>query len=281
MQKICHFYSAVLSGRIRLRLLLKQVNCPFPYQFYPKFRDLKRVCPTTVRDAALYRPAFSDYTSHTLVMPTMQTEIIRLSGGPSDRDIDGRIIRTLSGGGVIVYPTDTFYGLGASGFNAEAIGKVYRIKQRSAAKPLSLVISDLKMISAVAFRIPPLLEDLAAAFWPGPLTLVLTASPDLPAELLGSHRTIGIRIPRHVWLRKLIHSAGFPLTATSANLSGMPESADPSHVIRMFDGRVDMIIDGGFTPGGLPSTVVDLIGAAPKIVREGAVTRARLQSYLR
>ncbi len=210
----------------------------------------------------------------------MRTEIIRLTGGPGDRDNDVRIIRTLAEGGIIVYPTDTFYGLGASGFMPDAIEKIYGIKQRSAAKPLSLVVSDMAMLSAVAHAFPPSLEDLAAAFWPGPLTLILTASSSLPPALLGPSGTIGVRIPRHVWLRRLVHEAGFPLTATSANLSGEPESADPSPVIRMFDGRVDMIIDGGCTPGGRPSTILDLTGVAPRILREGAIPRAQLQAYL-
>jgi len=210
----------------------------------------------------------------------MKTEILRLDPTVKDRDAILRTGEILETGGVIVYPTDTFYGLGASGFHAGAVGRIYRIKRRTAGKPLSLVISDYTMLREVAAELPPELPGLAEAFWPGPLTLVLPASSRLPEALMGAARTIGVRIPDHAWLRDLVRTAGFPLTATSANLSGADETADPREAVRVFMGRVDLIVDGGITPGGRPSTVLDLSVRPPRILRPGAVAAERLRPYL-
>jgi L-threonylcarbamoyladenylate synthase len=210
----------------------------------------------------------------------MKTEIIRTDLKREDLDILLRVAGILGRGGVIVYPTDTFYGLGASGFHAEAVRRIYRVKQRIEGKPLSLVISDYGMLLEVAAELPPELPDLAEAFWPGPLTVVLPASPRLPDVLLGAARTIGVRVPDLAWLRKLMRTAGFPLTATSANLSGEGETADPREAVRVFQGKVDLIVDGGATRGGQPSTVLDLSVRPPRILRSGAVSPERLFPYL-
>jgi len=210
----------------------------------------------------------------------MKTEILTIDRDCEDGDSLLRIVGTLSRGGVIVYPTDTFYGLGASGFHSEAVRRVYRIKQRDESKPLSLVISDYGMLIEVAVDLPPGLPDLAEAFWPGPLTVLLPASSRLPGALLGGSRTGGVRIPDLRWLRELVRMAGFPLTATSANLSGGEEASAPGEVIRAFTGKVDLIVDGGDTAGGRPSTVLDLSVRPPEILRQGAVSRERLLPYL-
>jgi L-threonylcarbamoyladenylate synthase len=122
---------------------------------------------------------------------------------------------------------------------------------------------------------------LAGEFWPGPLTLVLPAAAGLPGHLLGPGRTIAVRIPPLAWLRALVRELSEPLTATSANLAGEKEIADPLEVIALFDGQVDLIIDGGPAPGGPPSTIVDLAGGRPRILREGRIPRARIESLLR
>jgi L-threonylcarbamoyladenylate synthase len=211
----------------------------------------------------------------------MKTEILRIDLDREDRDALLRIVRVLGKGGVIVYPTDTYYGLGTSGFQPEAVRRIYRVKQRDEGKPLSLVVSDYEMLQEVAADLPPVLPVLAAALWPGPLTVVLPASSRLPGVLLGAARTIGVRIPRLAWLRTLVRTAGFPLTATSANLAGSEAAAAPGEAIRVFEGKVDLIVDGGATPGGPPSTVLDLSVSPPKILRQGAVSPERLLPYLR
>jgi L-threonylcarbamoyladenylate synthase len=154
------------------------------------------------------------------------------------------------------------------------------LKKRDRSKPLSVVVSDSEMVRAIAVEIPPVFSDLQAEFWPGPLTLVLKAGPIVPAALLGSKKTIGVRIPACVWLRRLIRTAGFPVTATSANLSGEGEVTSAEQAILIFRGKVDAIVDGGLAPGRFPSTVLDLTQKNPTVIREGAVSLSRLKKYL-
>ena len=181
---------------------------------------------------------------------------------------------------VIAYPTETFYALGAAAFSRQAVEKVYRLKKRDAAKPLSVIVSDLDMVRDITGPLPPVFRVLAGEFWPGPLTLVLPAAPRLPAFLSGPGRTIAVRIPPLAWLRQLVREISQPLTATSANLSGEKELADPTEVAAVFQEKIDMIVDGGPSPGGAPSTIVDLTSAEPRILREGAVSAARLRALL-
>jgi L-threonylcarbamoyladenylate synthase len=182
--------------------------------------------------------------------------------------------------GVMAYPTETFYGLGAVCFSEKGVRRIYRLKKRDAAKPLSLIVSDLDMVSEIAAQPPPVFLRLAGEFWPGPLTLVLKAAPSFPKESAGPGGTIAVRIPPMAWLRRLVHEIGSPITATSANVSGKKEISDPEDVIREFEGKVDVIVNGGKTPGGLASTIVDLTGNVPKILREGAVPHRALQPFL-
>lgn len=190
------------------------------------------------------------------------------------------IIRSLQEGGIIVFPTDTFYGLGANCYLKEAVLRIYGLKRRKPSKPLGLVVSEMRMAESLAADLPPLFKQLASEFWPGPLTLILKASPSLPRELLSRRGTVGLRVPALPWLQILIKKAGFPLTATSANLSGEAEVSNPEEVMRIFKGKVDLIVDGGPTPGGKPSTVVDLSIEKPKIIREGALPSSLLAEYL-
>jgi L-threonylcarbamoyladenylate synthase len=191
-----------------------------------------------------------------------------------------RIIGVLNGGGVIVYPTDTFYGLGANAFRPGPIERIYALKGRDRSKPLLAVIADVEMVERVAREIPPVFRDLAARFWPGPLTLVLEAAPSLPRELLGRSDSIAVRLPDVLWLRAMIRRAGFPVVATSANLSGGTEVATAEEALALFNGKVELIVDGGGAPGTRPSTILDLTGGRPRLVREGALSRAALEGYL-
>ncbi len=190
------------------------------------------------------------------------------------------IVESLKRGGVIAYPTDTFYGLGANCLLKKAIQRIYRLKKRKLSKPLSALISNRDMVHRLAVEIPSLFWDLTEQFWPGPLTLVLKASSDLPGEMLGSGASVGIRLPDVSWLRRLIAETDFPITATSANISGEKEIESPRKIQTIFSGKVDLIVDGGKAGGILPSTVVDLSSSRPKILREGAVPRSDLEKYL-
>jgi len=210
----------------------------------------------------------------------VETRVIRIDQGgiaPADVLLISEVLRD---DGVLVYPTETFYGLGALASSGKAIQKVYLLKSRDRGKPLSIVISDTAMAEESAASIPPLFRVLAREFWPGPLTLVLKVRPVFPADILGPGGTLAMRVPGVPWLRELIHSLGEPITATSANISGAAEISDPAKVVQEFRGKAGLIVDGGPTPGGLPSTIVDLTSDRPRILRAGAVPAAALRKYL-
>jgi L-threonylcarbamoyladenylate synthase len=210
----------------------------------------------------------------------MKTQIIKIDPVIAELEKVEKIVSVLRHGGLIIYPTETFYGLGADIFLLEAIQKVYRLKRRDLSKPLPVVISDLEMLQDVAMELPPVYRPLISAFWPGPLTIILKASSRVPEALLGPSGSIGIRLTGYKWLRALVRKASFPLTATSANISGEMEIADSKEAIRMFEGKVDLIVDGGRTEGFLPSTVLDLTGKKPRLIREGAISSFHLKEFL-
>ena len=187
--------------------------------------------------------------------------------------------RILAANGVIVYPTETFYGLGANCFSRQALQRIFEIKKRPGSKGLPVLVSDLEMARGLAAEIPPAFQVLASRFWPGPLTVVLKAASHLPPELAGPGRTIGIRLPAVIWLQKLIRVIGLPLVTTSANISGQGEIESAEEVKSVFTGKVDLIVDGGKAPGGQPSTVVDLTGEKPVLIRGGVIARNALGRY--
>jgi L-threonylcarbamoyladenylate synthase len=137
------------------------------------------------------------------------------------------------------------------------------------------------MVREISASLPPSFRPLAEEFWPGPLTLVLPAAAGLPEFLLGPGRTIAVRIPPLSWLRALVKEIGQPLTATSANLSGEKELADPAEVIALFRDKVEIVVDGGPSPGGVPSTIVDLTSPEPRILRIGTIPEIRIRAVLR
>lgn len=210
----------------------------------------------------------------------MKTRLFRIDPAePEEKDIR-TLAGILSADGVMAYPTETFYGLGAVLFSRKAVRRVFLLKARDEGKPLPLIVDGLDMIARLAAAPPPVFYRLAAEFWPGPLTLVLKAADSFPPDLAGPGHTVAVRIPPAAWLRGLVAEIGLPVTATSANVSGEKEASEPAEVRRLFEGKVDVIVDGGPTPGGLPSTIVDLSGETPRVLREGAVLRSGLSAYL-
>ncbi len=211
----------------------------------------------------------------------IETRTIRLDQTAADApEVEG-LASALLEGAIAAYPTETFYALGAAALSKKGVDRIFRLKKRDPSKPLSFVVSDMDMIRDVVSSLSPAFMVLAAEFWPGPLTVVLPAAAGFPDRLLGPGRTIALRIPPLAWLRSLIREMSEPLTATSANLSGERELADPAEVKAVFDGRVDLIVDGGPAPGGRPSTIVDLAGDRPRILREGAIPGARIGALFR
>ena len=210
----------------------------------------------------------------------MKTKIININPEEIEEDKLGVACKILKKEGVVIYPTETYYGLGAGCFFRSAVKQIYGLKKRDDVKPMSVVISDIGMLSSIMAEMHPLFPALAAAFWPGPLTMIFKATPPIPQELLGAGNTVGVRLPSHPWLRALVKCAGFPLIATSANVSGQKAISDPDRVISKFEGKVELIINGGKTPGKFPSSVIDLSTDNPKILRDGAVPASELKKYL-
>ena len=209
----------------------------------------------------------------------MKTRILKIKPNAVEPAVIREVARILAGNRVIVYPTDTFYGLGANCFSQQALQRIFEIKKRPGSKGLPVLVSDLEMAKGMAAELPPVFYTLASRFWPGPLTMVFKAASQLPAELVGPGRTIGVRLPAVAWLQALIRETGVALVTTSANISGEGEIALAEEVIGMFRGRVDLIVDGGQTPGGKPSTVIDLIGEKPILIREGVLRKKDLEKY--
>lgn len=188
-----------------------------------------------------------------------------------DPDALEQALALLEAGEAIAFPTDTVYGVGADGLSEAAIVKLFEVKQRPLAQPIPILLADPEDLQAVCAEVPAAATNLAARHWPGGLTLVLPAAAHLPPRLLAGGATVAVRIPDHPWLRELIRRLGRPLAATSANLHGGPNPASAEDVAAQLGGRIRMIVDGGPTPGDVPSTIVDVTGAELRVLRQGAV----------
>ncbi|MGH8909733.1 MAG: L-threonylcarbamoyladenylate synthase [Egibacteraceae bacterium] len=184
--------------------------------------------------------------------------------------------RILRAGGLVAFPTETVYGLGADALNAESVARIFAVKGRPADNPLIVHVAHQDDLAALATQVPPLAWKLAAEFWPGPLTLVVDASPTLPAVTTGGLRTVAVRVPDHPLALALLDAAAVPVAAPSANRSGRPSPTTAAHVLEDLGGQIDLVLDGGPCQLGVESTVVDARGDRPIVLREGAVTREQL-----
>ncbi|HVI94213.1 MAG TPA: L-threonylcarbamoyladenylate synthase [Anaeromyxobacter sp.] len=182
-------------------------------------------------------------------------------------------------GGLVAYPTETFYGLGALARDRAALARLARAKLRPEGKPLPLLAADLAQVEEVAV-VTPEAARLAARFWPGPLTLVLAAVPGLDDAITAGTATVAIRVPGSDVARALARAAGGALVSTSANVSGEPPPADAAALSPALVARLDHVLDGGTTPGGLPSTIVSLGADGPRLVRAGVVPFEVVVTYL-
>jgi len=189
-----------------------------------------------------------------------------------------RALDILRSGGLVAMPTDTVYGLGALAFSQAAAEAIYEVKGRPAEKAIPVLLGVVEDMVRVALDVPAIAARLAARFWPGPLTLVVPRHPDIP-EAVSALPTVGVRIPDHSVARSLLRLAG-PMAVTSANRSGAASPSSAQEVDDQLGGKVALIIDGGRTPGGMPSTVVDCVGAEPHILRQGPITKDEILSAL-
>lgn len=188
-----------------------------------------------------------------------------------------RAVALLRQGSVVAYPTETSYGLGAAVDRPAALDRIFVIKQRPRHKPLLVLIADPKDLDGLVSHIPSVAKELMRRFWPGPLTLLLPARPEIPWPLRGDTEKVGIRISSHPWAQALLKELNAPLTATSANVSGRQPARTATEVwYNLGDNGPDWVLDGGSTPGGPPSTIVDVSTETPRLVRVGAIEPSAL-----
>lgn len=200
-------------------------------------------------------------------------EILKIDTDNSEEKILTRAAEIILSGGVIAYPTETFYGLGADATNEKAIKKIFAVKGRDFKNPISLIIGQTDDIYPLVKNIPESAKKLMAAFWPGALTIIFQAANNVSPLLTAGSGKIGLRVSSHPIALKIVQKLKKPLTATSANLSGMSECSLASEVAGQIGDKIDAIIDQGKTQGEEASTVIDVTCDPPVILREGAISR--------
>ncbi|PKM65707.1 MAG: threonylcarbamoyl-AMP synthase [Firmicutes bacterium HGW-Firmicutes-2] len=209
----------------------------------------------------------------------MDTRILHLT---SENQID--LIReaamTLKIGGLVAFPTETVYGIGANALDTSIVRKIYEAKGRPSDNPLIVHIGDATEVVKYVAEIPEIAIPLMEAFWPGPLTIIFKKNPVIPYAITGGLDTVAIRVPAHPLAREIIRQSGLPIAAPSANISGKPSPTIATHVIEDLSGRIDMIVDGGDANIGLESTVLDVTSEPAMILRPGGVTKAMIEAVV-
>ena len=181
-------------------------------------------------------------------------------------------------GGIVIFPTETVYGIGTNGLNKEAIKKLYEVKQRPLNKPISLLVSNIEMVNQVAKNISKLEYKIMQNFFPGPLTIILEKKDIVPDILTANTNTVGIRMPSGEIARKLIEYAGIPIATPSANISGKPSGTNIKDIQKDFERKVDYFIDNGESKLGIPSTIVRVINNEVHILRQGSISMEQINA---
>ena len=196
---------------------------------------------------------------------------------PASQDVPRQAVRALLDGGLVAFPTDTYYALGACALDGAAVARVFAAKRRPETEPLPVFVADTGQWRMLVPELPEIALRLAERFWPGPLTIVCRRAPHLPPLLAGGGDTIGVRLPGSVLAAALCRALGMPVTGTSANTHGNSAPVTAIEVGMDLGGHVDLILDGGACPGGHPSTVIDITRTPPLIVRAGGVSADELR----
>jgi L-threonylcarbamoyladenylate synthase len=203
--------------------------------------------------------------------PTIVTRVTMVDPERPDEAALRAAGAVVEAGGLVAFPTESFYGLGADALDAGAVARVFEVKGRPESKPLLVLVDSMDMVRRLTARLDDRVRALMRRHWPGPLTLVLEAAPGVPVGLTAGTGTVGVRLPGHAVARGLVSAAGRPITAPSANPSDAPPPSTAAAVREYFDGRVELILDGGPTAGGAASTVADCTVWPPRVLRQGPV----------
>lgn len=210
----------------------------------------------------------------------METRYIYMDDTSLEDRIVDELARALQTGKTVVFPTETVYGIGANALNVASVQKIYQAKGRPSDNPLIVHIGDMEQVASYVTQVSPVAKALMAAFWPGPLTLVFQKKPCIPPAITGGLDTVAIRLPSHKVAQAILKASHIPVAAPSANISGRPSATDGAHVKEDLMGQVDYIVDGGPSPIGLESTVVDVTGDHPVILRPGGITKEMLENVV-
>lgn len=210
----------------------------------------------------------------------MYTKIIKIDENNIDKNLIGEAVRIIKNGGLVAFPTETVYGLGANGLDEEAVKKIFIAKGRPQDNPLILHVYSTDQVEDLVEEIPAVAKLCMDKFWPGPLTIILKKSPKVPDIISAGLDTVAIRMPENKIALEIIRLSNTPIAAPSANTSGKPSPTSARHVIEDLMGRIDMIVDGGDTGIGLESTVLDLSTDIPMILRPGGVTKEDLSKTI-
>lgn len=212
----------------------------------------------------------------------MKTELVKISEKLDRKDLEnikraGEILKT---GGLVSFPTETVYGLGANGLDETAVRKIYKAKGRPSDNPLILHISSIDQLDELAEEVSPEARRAMDAFWPGPITFILKKKASIPELITGGLDTVAVRMPDHDLARRILEAAGVAIAAPSANTSGRPSPTRAEHVMEDLSGKIDMLVDGGPSGIGIESTVLDLSGDIPLILRPGKITIEEIRKVL-
>lgn len=210
----------------------------------------------------------------------MKTHTIAVDPKAPQADVVGQAVAALRRRGLVAFPTDTLYALGADALAADAIERVLTVKGRARGKPLSVLVPSADAIASLDLGLAAGVPEALRAFWPGPLTVIVKAGGKFPAVLTGATGTVGLRVPGGPVAQAILAGFGGPVIGTSANKAGGPDPGDAKAVQRAIGGQIDLILDGGRVALGVPSTVLDCTAVPARILREGAIPRARLAAAI-
>jgi L-threonylcarbamoyladenylate synthase len=210
----------------------------------------------------------------------MRTEVLIVDAHAPQADRIARAATVLRGGGLVAFPTETVYGLGALALDADAVSRIFAAKGRPANNPVIVHVAEITEAVALAAEWPDAAERLARRFWPGPLTLVVPRGAAVPDVTTAGGRTVAIRVPAHPVALALLRAVGAPIAAPSANRSSQLSPTRADHVLHGLDGRINLVLDGGPTTGGIESTVLDVSTSPPRLLRPGLIGPAELESVI-